>query len=177
MLVSEDTQHPSTGIDTGIALRIDVPEAEVDERPGAAADVVGHAELGISLRDLAGAVHEQDWWQAVERANDLLDAASTESPALTTGLAETADLIGGVVTRAGPVAGVAISRAERAALERLDLRPVYVGIHREVVSALIEGGPALVEQALVLDKLAGEAPSRSDRAGGWIISLDDTSDP
>ena len=82
-----------------------------------------------------------------------------------------------VDTPAGPVVGVAISRAERAAFERLDLRPVYVGIRREVVSALIEGDPALVERAFVLDKLAGEAPSRSDQAGGWTISLDDTSDP
>ena len=39
MLVSEDTEHPSTGIDPGIVLQTDVPEAEVDERPGAAADV------------------------------------------------------------------------------------------------------------------------------------------
>ena len=138
---------------------------------------LGHAELGNALRGLAGAVNDHDWRRAFERANDLLDAASTESPAPPPGPAETPDLIGGVVTRAGPVVGVAISRAEQAALARLDLRPVYVGIHREVVRALIEGDPALVEQALVMDKLAGEPPSRSDRAGGWIISLDDTSDP
>ena len=39
MLVSEDAQHPSTGIDADIVLRLDVPEAEVHESPGAAADV------------------------------------------------------------------------------------------------------------------------------------------
>ena len=39
MLVSEDAQHPPAGIDADIALRVDVPETEVDKRPGAAADV------------------------------------------------------------------------------------------------------------------------------------------
>ena len=39
MFVCEDTEHPSTGIDAGIALWINVPEAEVHERPCAAADI------------------------------------------------------------------------------------------------------------------------------------------
>ncbi len=66
----------------------------------------------------------------------------------------------------------AASRLDPSELEALDLRPVFVGIHKDVLSAAIEGDLENIRHALILDKLAGPEPYRSDGVGSWIVPLD-----
>ena len=134
---------------------------------------LGHAELATSLRELTSAGSAPDERRAVDRAHGLLAEASTESAAPSISPTGTNDLIGGIVTRAGPLSGITVSRHDQETLTRLDLRPVFIGIRREVVKALIDGDLLLLEQTLGWDTLAVSAPDRSDRAGGWIIPLGD----
>ena len=79
-------------------------------------------------------------------------------------------LLGGIVTRGGPLRIKNSSRAEHEVLARLDLRPVFVGVERRLIQAVIDGDPTAILETL---KHREERPdgARSDRAGGWIIPL------
>ena len=79
-------------------------------------------------------------------------------------------LIGGIVTRAGPMANAAISRLDTDMLARLDLRPVFVGIERDLVRTAVEGDPSSLRDALDRKPLYSDM-ARGDRARGWIIPL------
>lgn len=71
---------------------------------------LGHAELAASLRELASARSERDERQAAEGSHRLLDADSTESAVPPAGSPGVDGLIGGIVTRAGPLAAATVSR-------------------------------------------------------------------
>lgn len=43
------------------------------------------------------------------------------------------------MTRAGPLSESSLSTADQEALQRLDFRPVFVGVERRIVKAAIEG--------------------------------------
>lgn len=62
--------------------------------------------------------------------------------------------------------------AEQEALARLDLRPVFVGVERELIRAAIDGEANIVRERLLEPALPDDF-ARSDRAGGWIIPLGD----
>ena len=49
-------------------------------------------------------------------------------------------LVGGIVTRTGPVTNADVSPADQEVLTRLNLRPVFVGVERDVIRAAVEGG-------------------------------------
>ena len=128
---------------------------------------LGHIELAVLLQELATASTEQDEREATQKARSLSEDDSAESLGRFADHPGVHDLIGGVVTRAGPLAERIISRDDSEVLMRLDLRPVFVGIQRTVIRGLIDGDLSLVEKALLEGRLDG----RSDRAGGWIIPL------
>lgn len=128
---------------------------------------LGHVELAAFLRKLATASTVQDEREAAQQARSLSEDDSAESPSRFADHPGVHDLIGGVVTRAGPSAERSISRNDSEALMRLDLRPVFVGIQRTVIRGLIDGDLSFVEKA----RLEGRLDGRSDRAGGWIIPL------
>ena len=79
-------------------------------------------------------------------------------------------LVGGIVTRAGPLTEATAGPIDQDVLARLNLRPVFVGIERDLIDAAIEG-----EVKIVRDRLATATKhdefARPDRAGGWVIPL------
>ena len=132
---------------------------------------LGHVELARSLRELATS-HELDHRiSVVERARGLVDGARTEE-LLLGDVFEASRILGGFVTRAGPLGAETIPRADRQVLSRLDLRPLFVGIDRELVRAVINGDPSNIQEAIA-NPPAVPRTARSDHAGGWIIPFDD----
>lgn len=133
---------------------------------------LGHVELAGLLRDLARAGDERSERKMDLPAHGLPSAAPVEDVSQRPDGPQIDDLIGGFVTRAGPLTDADVSRVDRETLARLDLRPVFVGVERELVRAAIEGDPASIRKALS-DRPAAKGAARSDRAGCWIIPFRD----
>lgn len=129
-------------------------------------DPLGHAELAGALRRLTRERSEHGLQRDVANARALLNAA----PVREVDSASAIDgLVGGIVTRAGPLTDVTANPADQDALARLNLRLVFVGIERDLIDAAIEG-----EAKTVRDRLAAtrhDEFARPDRAGGWVIPL------
>jgi hypothetical protein len=73
------------------------------------------------------------------------------------------------VTRAGLLTDATAGPADQDVLARLNLRPVFVGIERDLIDVSIEG-----EAKTVRDRLAAtkhDEFARPDRAGGWVVPL------
>jgi hypothetical protein len=81
-------------------------------------------------------------------------------------------LIGGVITRSGPVRAD-LSIADQAVLERLDLGATFVGVDVGVVVAAIKGDRDDLEKAIVLYRLKVPEVSRYGNSGTWIQPLRD----
>ena len=127
---------------------------------------LGHEALADSIRGLTIRVDARGERQAVQRAHGLLETRFLE-----TSREKTNDgLLGGIVTRAGPLRIENSSRAEQEVLARLDLRPVFVGVERRLMRAVIDGDPTSILKALE-HREERPAGARSDRAGGWIVPL------
>ena len=135
---------------------------------------LGYSDLARSLRDLTGADGRLAEIQANDRARRLLEESSDELSMSRDEYRPFRESVGGVVTRAGPMTADAALRLDLSQPDALDLRPVFVGIDKDLVSAVIEGDLENIKRALVLDKLAGPEHYRSDGVGSWIIPLDRT---
>jgi hypothetical protein len=82
-------------------------------------------------------------------------------------------LLGNWVTRAGPVPRrELLSPADQQSLRRLEFRPVFVGLERRFVAALIAGNPAAIRDATVRQRQPA-GTIRTDGAGGWMDRIDD----
>lgn len=79
-------------------------------------------------------------------------------------------LIGGILTRGGPLTDTGVEPADQEALSRLKLRPVFVGVEHELIRAAIDAEPQAIRSRLA-DKGSADEFARPDRAGGWIIPL------
>lgn len=79
-------------------------------------------------------------------------------------------LFGRFVTRAGPITDASASAVDQEALARLNLRPVFVGIDRDLVRAAIDGEADTIRGRLAA-KVSPDDFARRDGAGGWIIPL------
>ena len=79
-------------------------------------------------------------------------------------------LVGVIVTCAGPVTDADVAPADQETLARLNLRPVFVGIERDLIRAAIEAEPQVVRNRLA-DVVRLDEFARPDRAGGWIVPL------
>jgi hypothetical protein len=79
-------------------------------------------------------------------------------------------LVGGIVTRAGPINDAIASTVDQEALARLNLRPVFVGIDRDLIRAAIDGEAETIRGRLA-EMVSSDEFARPDRAGGWIIPL------
>ena len=132
---------------------------------------LGHVELAESLRKVASSHTIGGRRSAAQRAQRLVDQVHLEDFRIAVDRVEAGELIGGFITRAGPLA-TRVSPTERQALARLDLRPVFVGIERASVRVAIEGESLSIRKALA-DRSAVPATVRSDGAGSWIIPLND----
>jgi hypothetical protein len=88
---------------------------------------LGHYELGQALCSLTRETTPQQLQSAAARARAILDNAPIKE-------VEKADdiggLVGGVITRAGPITQAIISTVDQEALARLNLSPAFVGIER-----------------------------------------------
>jgi hypothetical protein len=128
---------------------------------------LGHRELGTLLRQLASSTSERAVQRDLARAREVLNATSVHE---VTGDGAIRGLIGGIVTRAGPLGDTSAAPADQDVLARLNLRPVFVGVERDLISAAIEGEPSAVRR-LLHDLTRATHVARFDRARGWIIPL------
>lgn len=128
---------------------------------------LGHAELASALRGLTHQPFARRLQGDLQHARTLLDAAPVREVEKATAMG---GLIGGIVTRAGPVTDTDVAPADQEALARLNLRPVFVGIERDLVRAAIDAEPQTVRTRLT-QTVSPDEFARPDRAGGWIVPL------
>jgi len=128
---------------------------------------LGHAELAGALYRIAHQPFARRLQDDLGRARTLLDAAPVREGEKATAMG---GLIGGIVTRAGPITDAAAAPADQEALARLNLRPVFVGIERDLIRAAIDAEPQAVRTRLTQTVHPDEF-ARPDRAGGWIVPL------
>jgi len=128
---------------------------------------LGHAELAGALYRIAHQPFARRLQDDLGRALTLLDAAPVREVEKATAMG---GLIGGIVTRAGPITDAAAAPADQEALARLNLRPVFVGIERDLIRAAIDAEPQAVRTRLTQTVHPDEF-ARPDRAGGWIVPL------
>ena len=131
---------------------------------------LGHGELAGALRALAtaGSASDQDYEHDIRRVGGLIDETEKVS---WEDRSDTEDLIGGIVTRAGPLLYAGVSPTDREVLARLDLRPIVVGMERDVVHAAAVGDPSTIRRTLSELPAVERLNRRGSRASGWIIPL------
>lgn len=128
---------------------------------------LGHAELAQALRTLTRQTFPRPLRDAAARARAVLENA----PIGQVEKAQDIDgLVGGIVTRAGPITDAVASTVDQEALARLNLRPVFVGVDRDLIRAAIDGEAETIRGRLA-EKVSPDEFARPDRAGGWIIPL------
>lgn len=128
---------------------------------------LGHVELADALISLTHQPFARRLQDNLRAARVLLDASPVGEVEKVSAMG---GLVGGIVTRAGPVADVDISAADQEVLARLNLRPVFVGIDRDLIRAAIDAEIQSVRARLSEAKQPDEF-ARGDRAGGWIVPL------
>jgi len=97
---------------------------------------LGHSELAQALRDLTRQTFPRALQNASARARATLDSAAISEVEKD---GDIGGLVGGIVTRAGPITDASASAVDQEALARLNLRRVFVGIDRDLVRAAIDG--------------------------------------
>lgn len=128
---------------------------------------LGHVKLADALYRLT----QQAFTSRLQRDIDLARAALDSAPVGEMDKAMSFDgLVGGIVTRAGPLADASVTPSEQQALARLNLRPVFVGVERGLIRAAIDAEPQAV-RAWLTQVIQSDDFARSDRAGGWIVPL------
>ena len=128
---------------------------------------LGHVELALALRDLTRQTFPRGLQNASARARATLDGAAISEVEKD---GDIGGLVGGIVTRAGPITDASASAVDQEALARLNLRPVFVGIDRDLVRAAIDGEAETIRGHLAA-KVSPDDFARRDGAGGWIIPL------
>jgi hypothetical protein len=128
---------------------------------------LGHNELAALLRQLSRNRFPNVIRRDLSRAKQALDATPVKEMV---GGDAIDGLVGGIVTRAGPLSDSSAAASDQEALARLNLRPVFVGIERDLVTAAIEGEASMLRKRLS-DPAHKDDVGRVDGAGGWIIPL------
>ena len=128
---------------------------------------LGHTELAQALRALTRQTFSRPLRDAAARARGALDSAPIGQVEKTHDIG---GLVGGIVTRAGPITDAVASTVDQEALARLNLRPVFVGVDRDLIRAAIDGEAETIRGRLA-EKVSPDEFARPDRAGGWIIPL------
>lgn len=128
---------------------------------------LGHAELAQAMRTLTRQTFPRLLDDTSARARAILDSAPINKMEKTHDIG---GLVGGIVTRAGPITDAIASTVDQDALARLNLRPVFVGVERDLIRAAIDGEAETIRGRLA-EKVSPDEVARPDRAGGWIIPL------
>lgn len=133
---------------------------------------LGHASLAKPLFALA----QEPFRNRVEGAQAAAREALSAIAPVRVSRADAAPedlLIGGLVTRAGPLGPAALDGDASELLQRAGLRPAFVGIERGELKRAIEGvahlGTFIQEGA----KFARERRQGEDGAGSWVIRLEE----
>lgn len=128
---------------------------------------LGHVKLADALYRLT----VQPFARRLQSDLDLARAALNSAPVGEMDKAAAFDgLVGGIVTRAGPLADAGVTPDEQEALARLNLKPVFVGVERDLIRAAIDAEPQAIRARLV-QPVRPDDFARPDRAGGWIVPL------
>ncbi|WP_205815562.1 hypothetical protein [Burkholderia sp. Ac-20345] len=128
---------------------------------------LGHVELANALLNLAVARRSER--QLLAEAHQALDTATVWGVGAEQRANWVDDLIGGVVTRQGPIAERRLSLSDERTLVRLNLRPLFVGLERKVVRSAIDGDGDVLEE--ILSTSREHVRARFDGSGGWIMPL------
>jgi hypothetical protein len=133
---------------------------------------LGHVQLASTLGQLALA-GEDALNDATSTAQAAFDDSRLHHLADHHPIAPPDALLGNWVTRAGPIDRPdLLSAADQEALRRLELRPVFVGLERRFVTALIAGN--LVEMRTVTSGgRQATGAIRMDGVGSWTIHVGD----
>lgn len=128
---------------------------------------LGHAELAGALYRLT----QQPFARRLQGDLDLARAALNATPVGEVDKATAiGGLVGGIVTRAGPVTDADVTPGDQESLARLNLRPVFVGVERELIQAAIDADPQAV-RTRIAQSVRPDDFARPDHAGGWIVPL------
>ena len=130
---------------------------------------LGHVELTDALEKLVTSRSAIEADRQSARARVAFEKAAIDLE----GFESLGPLIGGVVTRAGPIRSYDFSEADRTVLARLDLRPTFIGIERDVIEGAIEGDVEAIRNR-PREYSDGEQFARGDKGGNWIVDLDKT---
>lgn len=130
---------------------------------------LGHAELADSLASLVGSRSDDEAADASIRVRRSFDNAQVFEVTRPDIIEAEADMVGGVVTRAGPLAEK-LTEAERQTLIKFDLRPTFVGVPRRVVEAALKGDAGLLRDTLT-QTAAPDAKQLSSRSE-FVVRLD-----
>ena len=128
---------------------------------------LGHANLADALRRLTQQPFPRRLQGDIARARALVDTAPVRDMEKASAMG---GLVGGIVTRAGPITEARVNAADQETLSRLNLRPVFVGIERDLIRAAIDAEAQAVRSRLA-DTARPDEFARPDRAGGYIIPL------
>lgn len=128
---------------------------------------LGHAELAGALYRLTLQPFARRLQGDLDLARAALDAAPVGEVDKTAAIG---GLVGGIVTRAGPVTDADVTPDDQESLARLNLRPVFVGVERELIQAAIDADPQAV-RTRITQSVRPDDFARPDRAGGWIVPL------
>jgi hypothetical protein len=132
--------------------------------------------LAAALRDLAGTPFQNRHTEARARAIAALEAAPSRRIVGSLSSEPQDELVGGFVTRSGALPDE-LSKSDQEMLSRLKMRPAFVGVERRILRLAVDGDISSIENHLRTADLkekdgAPQAP-RDDRAGGWIVRLDE----
>ena len=128
---------------------------------------LGHTELAQALRALTRQPFPRPLRDSVARARAVLDSAPIAQIEKTSDIG---GLVGGIVTRAGPITDAIAGSVDQQVLARLNLRPFFVGVDRDLIRAAIDGEADAIRRRLAVT-VGRDEIARPDRAGGWIIPL------
>jgi hypothetical protein len=128
---------------------------------------LGHLEFSEALVSLVDARDDQAVDEVRQHALSLLDAAKMQEPLSSDPNGPHDSMIGSWVTRAGIAHSGILSDADQEVLNRLNLRPVFVGIERAAAKRAIEGD--LAESKEREGSRITEGPARTDGSGTWIL--------
>lgn len=129
---------------------------------------LGHPELAGAIQALTLRSSARGGRDDRKRAEALLRSASVSQ---VDGAPNIGDLIGGIVSRAGPISGY-VAPADQGTLTRLNLRPVFVGVEHDLIRMAIDGDASALRSRLDKNVLPTNN-ARPDHAGGWIVPLRD----
>ena len=136
---------------------------------------LGHQELAAEVRAVARARTVAQEAAARELAQQLVGSAGEMGSRLRDTRAEAIGdaVVGGVVTRAGALEDHVTAVTDLSVLAKLDLRPVFVGVSAEAVSAAITGNTEYFRSRRRQDVAGSDAESwpRLD-AAGKVVRLD-----